>query len=141
MPFPFPTAGRRGAALLIVLAAVMLVGSLVAAGGVRRYSLLADQRRLDAKARLRIALWDAVWSDLRLAASQPASGLPSGGRHEAPDGVQTAVQVQPAEKAGRKEPSRFYLTATAALGKDRHEAWALAQRTGDGYRILTWVER
>jgi hypothetical protein len=131
---------RRGAALLMVMAAVMLAGSLIAIGGGRRYALQADQRRLEARARLRVALWDAVWSDLRLAAGQ-ARGLPPDSKHEAPDGVQTVVDLQPVAGLNPREPLRVSLSATAVLGSERREAWALAQKGGDGFRILTWVER
>jgi hypothetical protein len=136
MPAPAPI--RRGAALLVVLAAVALVGSLLAVAGARRYTLLAGQKRDDVRARLRVAAWDAVWSDLRLAAAQPKS-LPGGGPDEAPDGVQTVVEARPA--AGGKESGRFEVSVTASLGRARHEGWALVQRTGEGFRILTWVER
>ncbi len=126
--------------MLVVLAAVALVGSLLAVGGARRYTLLAEERRAERQARLRLALWDAVWSDLREAAGQPR-GLPKSGSYQAPDGVQTAVQVQAAGGPGAKDAGRFSLSVTAALDKDRREAWALAQRADGGFRILTWVER
>jgi len=132
---------RRGAALVIALMAAALVGALAAAGGVRAYGLRADRLRDDRQARLRAALWHAVWAQLVEAAAVP-DGAPADMQREAPDGVKTLVTVQRAGEPRRHEPVRYALSARAELGPERREAWALAQRERDGsYRVPIWVER
>ena len=132
---------RRGAALILALAALALVASLLAMGGARAQGLNAEQRRAGRQARLRAAVWDAAWNRIRSASLSPEA-IPAAGAREAPDGVKTSVSVQRLGSERRGEPVRFSLSATAELEGDRREAWSLVQRNGAGdYRILTWVER
>jgi hypothetical protein len=132
---------RRGLALILALAALALAGALLSAGAARAYGLKAEQKRADRQARLRLAVWDAVWSRLRIAAARP-EGLPEAGETAFPDGVQTAVKVEKLKAARRDDPVRYAIGVTARWERDRREAWSLVERQGSaGYRILTWVER
>ena len=132
---------RHGAALVIALIAVALVCALAAAGGARAHGLRAARLRDERRARLRAALWDAAWAQLAGAATVPGRA-PAAAQREAPDGVKTAVAVQPAEEARRGEPARYALAVRAEIGPDKREALALTQCEQDGsYRIFVWVER
>ncbi len=139
---PFPaTTSRRGAALIVALAALALVTALLAMGGARAQGLNTDARRAGRQARLRAAVWDAAWSRLRHADLAPG-GIPASAVRERPDGVKTSVDVQKLGSERRGDPIRFALSVTAELERDRREAWSLVERNGVGeYRILTWVER
>jgi hypothetical protein len=132
---------RRGAALILALAAVALVASLLAMGAAQAHGLNAEQRRASRQARLHVAVWNETWSRIRSASGAP-EGIPAPGVREAPDGVKTTIAVQRIGPARRGEPVRFALSTTAELERDHREAWSLVQRTMAGeYRILTWVER
>ncbi|MFO7534699.1 MAG: hypothetical protein R6X19_03280 [Kiritimatiellia bacterium] len=135
-----PCRKRRGLALILALAALALAGALLSAGAARAYGLKAEQKRANRQARLRLAVWDAVWSRLRVAAARPEG--PEAGETTFPDGVQTAVKVEKLKSARRDDPVRFAIGVTARWERDRREAWSLVEPQGAaGYRILTWVER
>ncbi len=132
---------RRGAALILALAALALVATLLAVGGARVQGLNAEQGRVNRQARLHAAVWDAAWSRL-LSASRTADGLPVSALRETPDGVKTSVSVQRMSGTRRGEQLRFSLSTTVEFERARREAWSLVQRNESGdYRILTWVER
>lgn len=135
MPAAVPS--RRGAALLLVLLTVLLVGSYIAIAASRRHVLAAGARRAEARDRLRAALWDAAWTALRQAGP---GAPPAGGRYEAPDGVATEVTVQPGPKKGLAA-GPFTIRVTAVLDRHRREAWARVRPVAEGFRIQAWVER
>ena len=113
--------------------------TVAALAAARAHQLRAARTRVDRQRRLRLLVWDAVWSRLRDAAG--STGAPTPLQGETPDGLRVTLEVQPmAERPGERPV--YALAAAGESGPDRWEAWTLAQRDAEGaFRIRVWVER